>query len=397
MGKFYFDYYSHINLGRRVGQPFNGANNGTELLLLQIMKSEYYGRCPIKVVYPKGFEPRDAHEKSFIKAEKFESVYVDKLDNLPFEPGDIIFIPLVCGRELIEADNLKKKFPYLKIYGRVHDKNHNFPYDIKDRLYYSGIRRTGLMLTIDWFGKRILFRIKYGQWISNFDKIFTVSNYSLQRLKHNKVKSINYYYQGVLDYYINKAQSRIPNNGDNKEFLLFISGGRPEKNCLRTILAFERYKAEHPKDKVKLYITSTKKETRKNLLRTLSHYKEFKPEHVKFYDYLSFDELNELYVNCKFLLFTSKGEGFGLPILEAMMGGRPTLASWNTSIPEVAGSSIRYINPFDIDSIKKGIEYYSVPENLEFYEKAVRRRGVIVKEQIKEDADMLFRELFEEL
>ena len=118
---------------------------------------------------------------------------------------------------------------------------------------------------------------------------------------------------------------------------------------------------------------------------------------MKFYDYLSFDELNELYVNCKFLLFTSKGEGFGLPILEAMMGGRPTLASWNTSIPEVAGSSIRYINPFDIDSIKKGIEYYSVPENLEFYEKAVRRRGVIVKEQIKEDADMLFRELFEEL
>lgn len=396
MGVFYFDYYSHINLGRRVGQPFNGANNGTELLLLQIMKSFYYGKNIVKVIYPIGFIPRDNYEKKFIDASGFINLYVNKLDDISFKEGDILFIPLVCGRELIEASALKRKFPYLKIYGRIHDRNHNFPWDFMDRYYYSGIKRTGLLLTIDWFGKKVLFAMKYGKWISNFDKVFTVSNYSLQMLKHKNVKFINYYYQGVLDYYLNSSIKNIITEKSDKEYLLFVNGGRPEKNCLRTIIAFEQYKKEHPDDKVKLYITSIKKDTRDNLLRTFSKNSGFNPKHIKFFDYLSFDELNSLYSNCRFLLFTSKGEGFGLPVLEAMMKGRPVLASWNTSIPEIAVSSIRYVNPFDIESIKKGIEYYSVPANLKFYEEAIKRRICIIEKQIKEDADMLIHELFEE-
>lgn len=396
MGILYFDYCSHINLGRRVGQPFNGANSSTELLLLQIMESGYYGRYPVKVVYPVGYKPRDEHEKSFMDADGFTGVYVDRIGDIPFEEGDIVFIPLVCGREMMEAEGLKRKFPFLKIYGRVHDRNHNFPWDLTDRLYYSGIRRTGLPLTIDWYGKRILFGIKYGKWISCFDKIFTVSNYSLQMLKHKNVKYMNYYYQGVLDYYLGKGRDGQGCTGEGQDFLLFVNGGRPEKNCLRTIMAFARYKEEHPEDAVKLYVTGTKKDTRANMSRTLSKVSGFRPEDVKFFDYLPFEELHSLYRNCKFLLFTSKGEGFGLPILEAMMGGRPVLASWSTSIPEVAGSAVRYVNPFDIESIKRGIEYYSVPENLAFYEEAVKRRVEIVKLQIKEDADMIIRELFEE-
>lgn len=396
MSTLYFDYFSHINLGKRVGQPFNGANNGTELLLFQIMMSPYYGQHFINVVYPTGFEPRDDYEKTFIEAPGLNNIYVDKLDDIPFEQGDILFIPLVCGRELMESNYLKLKFPFLKIYGRVHDKNHNFPWDLMDRFYYSDIKRTGLMLTIDWFGKKILFALKYGKWISNFDKVFTVSNYSLQMLKHKKVKFVNYYYQGVMNYYTNQFQENKNLKNFKQEYLLFVNGGRPEKNCLRTIIAFERYKKEHPDDKVKLYITSTQKDVRHNLVRTLSRYPEYNSDHIKFFDYLSFEKLNSLYLNCKFLLFTSKGEGFGLPVLEAIMSGRPVLASWSTSIPEVAGASIRYVNPFDIESIKAGIEYYSVPEHLQYYEATIERRRVIVKEQIQEDMELLIRELFEE-
>lgn len=396
MGKFYFDFYSHIKLGKRVGQPFNGANNGTELLLLQILESTYYGKRQISVVYPMGFKPRNKYEKRFLEAEKLTSIFVDNMDDIPFEQGDILFIPLVCGRELMETDALKRKFPFLRIYGRIHDKNHNFPWDFMDRFYYSGIKRTGLVHTVDWLGKRLLFAIKFRKWTSNFDKIFTVSNYSMQKLKGKKVKFINYYYQGVLDYYTDDVQKMKYTAEEDQKYLLFVNGGRPEKNCLRTILAFEQYKKEHPDDSTKLYITSTKRDARDNLIRTLSKHSEFHAEHIKFFDYLSFEELNWLYSNCKFLLFTSKGEGFGLPILEAMMSGRPTLASWNTSIPEVAGSTIRYVNPFNIESIKKGIEYYSIPENLKFYEQAIGRRAVMIKAQIREDRDMLIRELFEE-
>ena len=103
-----------------------------------------------------------------------------------------------------------------------------------------------------------------------------------------------------------------------------------------------------------------------------------------------------MYSECAFLLFTSKGEGFGMPVLEAAMCGRPVLASWNTSIPEVLGSSIRYVNPFSVDSIAEGISYYRDKDNIKIYEESIKRRLKIVQEQIKEDARMFMRELYEE-
>lgn len=44
-----------------------------------------------------------------------------------------------------------------------------------------------------------------------------------------------------------------------------------------------------------------------------------------------------LYANCAALVFPSKAEGFGLPVIEAMSHGRPVFVSHATSLPEVAG------------------------------------------------------------
>ncbi len=44
-----------------------------------------------------------------------------------------------------------------------------------------------------------------------------------------------------------------------------------------------------------------------------------------------------LYANCEALVFPSKAEGFGLPVIEAMSLGRPVFVSHATSLPEVAG------------------------------------------------------------
>ena len=238
-----------------------------------------------------------------------------------------------------------------------------------------------------------MFALKYASWINCFDKVLTVSNYSLQKLAHKKVRFINYYYQGILNCYTSK-ESTV--DKPSEEYILFVNGGRPEKNGLRAIEAFIKYKIHHRNDNIKLYITSTKKDTQKALLKKLIKNKSFNQEDVVFFDYLEYEQLKSLYVNCSFLLFASKGEGFGLPVLESLYCGRPILASWGTSIPEVAGSSVRYINPFDINSIVKGIEYLRVPEHLKFYENAIRRRKEIIDKQIEEDARMFIRELFED-
>ncbi|KAB8197621.1 glycosyltransferase [Nonomuraea phyllanthi] len=48
--------------------------------------------------------------------------------------------------------------------------------------------------------------------------------------------------------------------------------------------------------------------------------------------------------------FPSRGEGFGLPVLEAMACGAPVLTTHNTSLPEVGGDAVAYTEP-DADSI----------------------------------------------
>src|SRR5258706_14615165 len=54
--------------------------------------------------------------------------------------------------------------------------------------------------------------------------------------------------------------------------------------------------------------------------------------------YVSDAELAWLYRNCQANIYLSLFEGFGLPGLEGMQFGAPTIASDSTSIPEVAGN-----------------------------------------------------------
>lgn len=60
---------------------------------------------------------------------------------------------------------------------------------------------------------------------------------------------------------------------------------------------------------------------------------------VVFAGYLPRAELDALYRRAAALLFLSKSEGFGFPLLEAMAGGCPVIASDVTSHPEVTGDA----------------------------------------------------------
>ena len=55
--------------------------------------------------------------------------------------------------------------------------------------------------------------------------------------------------------------------------------------------------------------------------------------------------LAELYRRCAVFCYPSLGEGFGLPVLEAMAAGAAVVTSNMSSLPEVGGDAVEYVDP----------------------------------------------------
>ncbi|MGI8557473.1 MAG: glycosyltransferase family 4 protein [Solirubrobacteraceae bacterium] len=66
-------------------------------------------------------------------------------------------------------------------------------------------------------------------------------------------------------------------------------------------------------------------------------------------------ELARLYGNCAVFCYPSLGEGFGLPVLEAMAAGAAVVTSDCSSLPEVGGDAVRYVDPHHTTSIAAGL------------------------------------------
>ena len=71
--------------------------------------------------------------------------------------------------------------------------------------------------------------------------------------------------------------------------------------------------------------------------------------------YASFPLLVSLIRGAKGALFPSLYEGFGLPVLEAMLLGTPVICSNTSSLPEVAGDAAYMVDPYDTQAITQAI------------------------------------------
>ncbi len=66
-------------------------------------------------------------------------------------------------------------------------------------------------------------------------------------------------------------------------------------------------------------------------------------------------DLQQLYLNAQLFVYPSFYEGFGIPVVEAMLCGCPVVTSNISSLPEAAGPNSLLVDPTNIDDIKQKI------------------------------------------
>jgi glycosyltransferase involved in cell wall biosynthesis len=141
-------------------------------------------------------------------------------------------------------------------------------------------------------------------------------------------------------------------NAFGRPYFLMLSKLDPNKNVFRTLQAFA---ASSLKQDYLLVLAGWLPADQTSALHTLV--KNLGLEKcVHFTGYLPCLDIPALYANASGLLFASTYEGFGLPILEAMRSGIPVLTSTGGSCPEVAGGHALLADPYDLESLRQGME-----------------------------------------
>jgi len=133
-------------------------------------------------------------------------------------------------------------------------------------------------------------------------------------------------------------------------YLLYIGDMRPYKNLERSLEAFARLNMNDLS-----FVIGGKKDSRfyPDIEKKVDGL--LLKDRVLFLDYVPEEDLPHLYSEAEAFVFPSLYEGFGLPPLEAMACGCPVVVSNAASLPEVCGDAVRYVDPYDVESIAQGI------------------------------------------
>jgi len=85
--------------------------------------------------------------------------------------------------------------------------------------------------------------------------------------------------------------------------------------------------------------------------------------------------LKNLYRHAEFLIYPSKYEGFGIPVLESFSQECPVICSNTSSLPEVAGDAALYFDPNDVSSISDSITKITSSEEIKriYIQKGLKR------------------------
>lgn len=226
--------------------------------------------------------------------------------------------------------------------------------------------KKGVVIALDYgfmyFSKGLKAQLtKYALYFINYfalwraDGVVTISEYTKQettklfpRVSSSKITTIMAGYRNIC--------ATVPPEPFERElpskFFLSIGVIKPRKNQLNIVRAFLLAKARGLESELVVcgkgggeYMAAIEREI------ALSSYGKF----VHLVGHATYPQVSFAYRRARALVFPSKLEGFGFPVLEAMSCDLPVVTANTNSVVEVAGDAAITVDPDDVEAIAKAM------------------------------------------
>jgi glycosyltransferase involved in cell wall biosynthesis len=246
------------------------------------------------------------------------------------------------------------KRPFVTCYDLIYLKDKNLPLiqRIFNKMCMRGMRKAEKIITISEFSKKeIVENLKVDP--SKVVVAYPAYDKSIYKIRNTPIPS----------------RYAIPSG---KKFILYVGSEQKRKNVDKIILALAQIKKKMPD---LLFVKIGKPQAPDGRDKLLKLIKKLKLEkNVLFLDYVPEKDLPAFYNNASLFIFPSSYEGFGLPVLEAMACGCPVITTNYSSLPEVGGKFICYIEPKNTGAIARNIE--KILKNPSEFQESLKKRVI---------------------
>lgn len=228
--------------------------------------------------------------------------------------------------------------------------------------------------------ERIVYKFIFSS-VKRSNHVITISKSEKNRImNHTKISSdnISFVYHGVDNQFQDRLEKQeqklISSYKLPSKYILYVGRINIRKNIKTLLESFSKIQDKE------IVLVIVGKEENNDIKFHETIYELNIEKRVFIIGHVSNDDLVEIFANAKIFVFPSFAEGFGLPPLEAMKSGIPSIVSDINSLNEVCDDGVLYFNPHEVNELKEKIELLLGNDSLynELKQKGLNRAELFV-------------------
>lgn len=220
-----------------------------------------------------------------------------------------------------------------------------------------------------WHDRQI-YDLKFRYSCNNADRIIAISECTkkdIMRFYGIPEERISVVYQPVQRlFYTPLGQEEARSMADKaidglpKEYMLYVGSINSRKNLLSIVKAIETLPES---SRMPLVIVGNGREYKVEVKKYIAEHK-LEKHFIWASNIHNNTHLQALYTCAKMFIYPSFYEGFGLPVVEALLSGCPVITSNVSSLPEAGGPHSLQVDPNSVDSIAQAIRMVAEDDSL---------------------------------